>query len=288
MDRARALFTNRALPVAVSGLLLVGLLSVREPVLGLLVGLGFFAAFMSGLVGVGGAVVLIPLLLYVPPLLGLAAIDVKIVTGITIVQVAGGALSGGLAHLHDRRVDRSLLLVVGGSLAVCSLLGALFSSVVAGVVLEAVFATMALAAAVIMLTLRNRTVPEADGPQAYNRTLAFMTGAGVGFLAGMVGAGGAFILIPMLLYVVRVPLRVTIGTSLWIVVLSSIAGLVGKAATGQVDWPLAFALLAGALPAGPLGAAVSRRTKPARLATVLGIVIALVAIRMWAGVLGWI
>ncbi len=288
MDRARALFTNRALPVAVSGLLLVGMLAVREPVLGLLVGLGFFAAFLSGLVGVGGAVVLIPLLLYVPPLLGLAAIDVKIVTGITIVQVAGAALSAGLAHLHDRRVDRSLMLVVGGSLAVCSLLGALFSAVVAGVVLEAVFATMALAAAVIMLTLRNRTMPEVDGPPTYNRALAFATGAGVGFLAGMVGAGGAFILIPMLLYVVRVPLRVTIGTSLWIVVLSSIAGLTGKAVTGQVDWPLAFALLAGALPAGPLGAAVSRRTKPARLATVLGIVIALVAIRMWAGVLGWI
>jgi hypothetical protein len=85
---------------------------------------------------------------------------------------------------------------------------------------------------------------------------------------------------------VRVPLRVTIGTSLWIVVLSSIAGLVGKAATGQVDWPLAFALLAGALPAGVLGAIVSRRTHPSRLATVLGLMIALVAVRMWIDVLG--
>lgn len=84
----------------------------------------------------------------------------------------------------------------------------------------------------------------------------------------------------------RIPLRVTIGTSLWIVVASSIAGLLGKALTGQVDWPLAFALLAGALPAGPIGAAVSRRTHPSRLAIVLGLVIALVAVRMWVDVLG--
>jgi uncharacterized protein len=191
--------------------------------------IGFFAAFMSGLVGVGGAVLLIPLLLYLPPVLGLDSIPIKTATGITIVQVAGGALSAGLAHLHDRHVDRSLLIVVGGSLATCSFLGALFSSIVSGLVLEAVFATMALAAAASMLVLRHRTVPETGGPPTYDRALAFACGAGIGFLAAMVGAGGAFILIPILLYVIRVPLRITIGTSLWIVVVASIAGLVGKA-----------------------------------------------------------
>ena len=286
MGRARAFITNPRLPVAVSWLLLAVLLAAREPEFGLLMAIGFFAAFMSGLLGVGGAVLLIPLLLYLPPLFGLAAIPIKTVTGITIVQVTGGALSAGLAHLSDRRVDRSLFMVVGVSMAVCSLLGALLSAVVPGVALEAIFATMALLAAAVMLVLRNRTPPEIDTAPTFSRPLAFGLGAGVGILAGMVGAGGAFILIPTLLYVVRIPLRVTIGTSLWIVVAASIAGLLGKAVTGQVDWPLAFALLAGALPAGSIGAAVSRRTHPSRLAIVLGLVIALVAMRMWVDVLG--
>lgn len=286
MGWARALVTDPRLPIAVSWLILAGVLAAHEPASGLLVAIGFFAAFMSGLVGVGGAVLLIPLLLYLPPLLGLDSIDIRTVTGITIVQVTGGALSGGLAHLSDRRADRSLFVVVGLSMAVCSFLGALASAVAPGAVIEALFATMALAASAMMLILRNRTPPEVDAAPAFNRPLAFGVGAGVGFLAGMVGAGGAFILIPILLYVVRIPLRVTIGTSLWIVVAASITGLVGKTVTGQVDWPLAFALLGGALPAGLFGAMVSRRTHPSRLATVLGVMIALVALRMWADVLG--
>lgn len=286
MGRSRAFITNPRLPVVASWLVLAALVAAREPMFGLLIAIGFVAAFMSGLVGVGGAVLLIPLLLYLPPLAGLDAIGIKTVTGITIVQVTGGALSAGLAHLNDRRVDRPLFVVVGLSMTICSFLGAVVSAAVPGAALEAVFASMALVASVLMLVLRNRTPPEVDGPPAFNRPVALVLGAVVGLLAGMVGAGGAFILIPGLLYIVRIPLRLTIGTSLWIVVASSIAGLVGKAVTGQIDWSLALALLAGALPAGLLGAAVSRRTHPARLATVLGVMIALVALRMWADVLG--
>lgn len=286
MGRLRTLVTNPWLPVAISWLLLAGLLIVHEPGSGLLIAIGFFAAFMSGLVGVGGAVLLIPLLLYLPPLFGFDAIPIKVVTGITIVQVTGGALSAGLAHLDDGHVDRPLFVVVGLTMAVFSFLGALLSAIVPGVVIEATFATMALVAAGSMLVLRNRTPPETDSAPEFSRPLAFGLGVGIGSLAGMVGAGGAFILIPALLYIVRIPLRVTIGTSLWIVVLASLAGLLGKAIGGLIDWPLALALLAGALPAGLLGANVSRRTRPSVLATVLGVMIALVAVRMWVDVLG--
>ena len=286
MERPRAFVTNSQLPIAVSWFLLVALVGARDPLFGLLIGIGFAAAFMSGLVGVGGAVLLIPLLLYMPPLVGLETIEIRTVTGITIVQVTGGALSAGLAHLGDRRVDRQLFVVVGLGMTTCSFLGAVVSASVPGVALEAVFATMALVASALMLILRKRTPPESQAQPMFSRRIAFALGAVVGLLAGMVGAGGAFILIPGLLYIVRIPLRLTIGTSLWIVVASSIAGLVGKAITGQVDWPLALALLAGALPAGWLGATISRRTHPVRLATVLGVMIALVALRMWVDVLG--
>lgn len=286
MESARAFGTHPRLPIAASWLLLAGLVAAGDPAFGLLVAIGFVAAFMSGLVGVGGAVLLIPLLLYVPPLVGLEPIDIKTVTGITIVQVTGGALSAGLAHLGDRRVDRTLLGVVGLSMAVSSFLGALVSAVIPGVALEAIFASMAILAASFMLVLRKRTPVDVETPPQFNRAVAFAVGVGVGFLAGMVGAGGAFILIPVLLYIVRIPIRVTIGTSLWIVVAASITSLVGKAVTGQVDWPLAFALLAGALPAGMFGAILSRRTRPSHLATVLGVMIALVAVRMWVDVLG--
>jgi hypothetical protein len=250
-----------------------------------LIAAGFTAAFLSGFVGVGGAVVLTPILLYVPPLLGLPSLDIETVTGITIVQVTGGAMSAGIAHMRDRHVDRGLFLAVAPVMAALSFVGAAVSVLVSGLVLEAIFATLAGVAAVVLLVLRHRTVPETDGPAAFSRLLAGVLAAVIGFFAGMVGAGGAFVLIPALLYLVRVPLRITIGTTLWVVVLVSIAGLAGKAVTDQIAWPLAIALLIGAIPAGPLGTRLSRRTRPSRLATVLGVIILVVAIRMWIDVL---
>lgn len=250
-----------------------------------LVAAGYTAAFLSGFVGVGGAVILTPILLYVPPLLGLPTLDIVTVTGITIVQVTGGALSAGLAHLRDRHVDRGLFLAVAPAMVVTSFAGAAASVLVSGLFLEATFATLAGVAAVFLLVLRHRTAPETGGPASFSRPLAAALAAVIGFFAGMIGAGGAFILIPALLYVVRVPLRLTIGTTLWVVVVVSLAALAGKAVTDQIEWPLALALLIGALPAGPLGTRLSRRTRPARLATILGAIILLVSIRMWIDIL---
>jgi hypothetical protein len=242
---------------------------------------GFIAAFLSGFVGVGGAVILVPILLNVPPLFGLPEIDIATATGIAVVQVAGGALSAGIAHYRDRHVDRGLYLAVAPAMTFTSFLGGAAAAFVTGLVLEATFAFLAGASSLSLLLLRNRTVPDRGGPAVFNRPLTTLLAAGVGFLAGMIGAGGAFVMIPALLYLIRIPMRITIGTMLWVVVTVSLAALAGKAITGQVEWALGLCLLVGALPGGPAGTWLSRRTRPARLATVLGAVILVVAIRMW-------
>ena len=65
---------------------------------GTLLVVGFSGAFVAGLLGVGGAVVMIPLLLYVPPLLGVGRLDIKAVAGVTMTQVLVAAAVGMLAH----------------------------------------------------------------------------------------------------------------------------------------------------------------------------------------------
>src|SRR5438105_2049682 len=107
-------------------------------------------AAVAGLLGVGGAIVMIPLLLYVPPLLGVGALDMRSVTGVTIVQVFVAALSGMIAHRRGRAVHLRLAWIGGTAMAIGMLSGALVSALVPDVVELAVFALMATAAAVLM------------------------------------------------------------------------------------------------------------------------------------------
>lgn len=262
------------------------ILSDGAALVALLIVLGFAAAFLSGLVGVGGAVVLIPLLLYVPPLLGLDALGIRTIAGITIVQVTAASLSAASGHRGGGHVDRRLVSVLGPTMIAASFVGAFASAFFDPIVLEAVFASLAVFAAAMMLGLRNRAPAHIDGPPDFDRRLAVAIGVVVGVLAGFIGAGGAFFLAPVLLHVLRIPMRYVVGSSVGIVAVSSGAGLLGKAVTGQVDWLLAAALVVGALPGGRVGAVVSRRTSPHRLGVLLGLVILAVAIRMWLDIAG--
>jgi uncharacterized membrane protein YfcA len=269
-------------PLAAAWILLLVLAARTDPLLGLLIVLAFAGAFLAGLVGIGGAIVMIPLLLYVPALVGLEPIDIKVVAGITMVQVCVAAFIALAGHLQG--VDRRLFVALAPAMVVASFGGAFVSGFVDPVVLEAVFAGMAAVAAVMVLALRGRAAPE-EGPVAVNPAFAVGAGSSVGFVAGLVGAGGAFFLIPVMLYGMRIPVRVTVGTSLAVVAAASVAGLIGKVATGQVDWLLALGLVAGAMPGARLGSYVSRRTRTDRLLVILGVAIGLVAVRMWVSIL---
>jgi hypothetical protein len=86
---------------------------VTATFLSVLVFLSFGGAFVAGLVGVGGAIVTIPLLLYGPPLVGVGRLDVKTVAAVTMVQVFVAAVSGVIVH-RRRRAVRPDLAVFGG------------------------------------------------------------------------------------------------------------------------------------------------------------------------------
>jgi uncharacterized membrane protein YfcA len=117
-----------------------------------------------------------------------------------------------------------------------------------------------------------------------NKLKAVLIGVVVGFLLGLIGQGGAFIIIPILLYILKIPLRVALGSTLAIGLFSSTAGSVGKIATGQVPFLMTVALLLGAVPAARLGSIISRKTKVQSLRWLLAIIISATAIKVWSGI----
>ena len=155
-----------------------------------LAGLGFAGSFVAGLVGVGGAIVMIPLLYYVPPWLGVGALDMKLVAGVTMGQVLAATAMGTALHGGAGAVHRPLAVVAGTSMAVASLAGALASRYVSSRFLLTVFGVMGLLALVLMfLPLPAESGGSPGGEVAFDRTAAMVYPAAIG-VAERAGGGG--------------------------------------------------------------------------------------------------
>ena len=240
---------------------------------------GLVASFLSGLLGIGGGLVLTPLLLYLPPVIGGAAIPVKIVTGLTIVQAISGSALGALRHRSYGNVSSRLVWLMGPPSAIASLVGAFVSRDTPDNVILIVFAILAFAGGVMLLLPVTPRDELADEIHADPR-LAIPIALVLGFFGGMVGIGGIAFIIAALVYLLRVPPRIAIGSSLGIGLFAAVAALVGKAATAQIDPPLAAIVFVSALVASPVGAAVSVRTQPRALLALLAAIVMLAAIRI--------
>src|SRR5438270_232642 len=125
-----------------------------------------------------------------------------------------------------------------------------------------------------------------------DEAITAVAGLVASFLSGLLGIGGGLVLTPLLLYlpplvggvafiiaalvyILRVPPRIAIGSSLGIGLFAAVAALIGKAATAQIDPPLATIVFISALLASPIGAAVSVRTQPRALLTILSVIVML-------------
>jgi uncharacterized membrane protein YfcA len=247
-----------------------------------LAALGFAGAFVAGMLGIGGAIVMLPLLLYTPPLLGFDALDVKTVAGITMTQVLFGSLSGLLTHRRHHAVSFELALATGPAMAAGSLLGGLASGWMRGHAVLTVYALMVTGGALLMLLPSQAVDPEIlGGARRFNRVVAGAGGGGIGLVAGVVGAGGAFLILPLLVVALRTPLRVAIGTSMAIAAMGAVSGFLGKLVTGQIVASVTLPVLAGAILAAPLGASTSHRVSVRALRATLFAVLLSAAAGVW-------
>ena len=177
------------------------------------------------------------------------------------------------------------MLTLGLSLFASALAGSLASKAVPDGLLLFIFGVLAITAAAMMFMPRSYRHDEVTEDKiSFNRPLAIATGLGLGFFLGMVGQGGAFITIPVLLYVLRIPLRVALGSTLAIGVLSATAGLFGKVATGQVPFLMAGVMLLGAIPMARVGGMVSKKTDTRYLRWLLALIISGTAIKVWTDI----
>ncbi|RUT34510.1 sulfite exporter TauE/SafE family protein [Arsenicitalea aurantiaca] len=270
-----------------------------------LVGIGGAVGFLSGLFGVGGGFLLTPLLIFtgVP-----APVAVASVTG----QVVAASTSGALSYYRRGQIDLHLALylvlsgVLGafGGVATFSMLRAagqldLVISLGFLVILGLVGTMMMIESVRAMFKRRAGVVARERLPHQHNwihglpwrirfkKSKLYISvipvlvlGLCIGFIGSLLGIGGGFILVPALVYLLRVPGNVVIGTSLLQVVAMMAATLILHAVQSQsVDILLAFCLMVGGVIGAQFGASAGQYLRGEQLRAMLAALVLAVAIR---------
>jgi len=242
---------------------------------------GASGGFLSGLLGIGGGIVMVPILLYLPPFLHLPLIEMKSVAGLTITQGFFSSLSALFIHYKNRYVNKKLVAVMGITFFIASLTGGFYSDKVSNKFLLILFAVLAVFALLLIFQplKENKNFNGADDIQ-FNIPKAVLLSIFLGFLLGMVGQGGAFIIIPAVVYFLGIPFKVAIGSMLGINLFSTVGGFLGKLGSNQILFTSAALLVAGAIPAAQLGACLSKKADARVLKTILSAIIGFTAVKV--------
>lgn len=212
---------------------------------------GLIVGGLLGLVGGGGSILAVPALVYGVGLpLGAAIPTSLVVVGVSSAVAVLPRLRSG--------VEWRLALIIGGAGIPTAYLGAMVNRMLDQKILLLVFAAIMVFAGIRMLM---PTGP-ADGSAGLLKGIA--TGAVVGFLTGLLGVGGGFLIVPALTLVLGLPMGVTVGTSLVIIVINSMAGFAAHLSDLEIDWAVTAAFsaaaMAASLGAGRLGRGIPDRT----------------------------
>ena len=235
---------------------------------------GLIVGFVLGLVGGGGSILAVPLIVY---LVGVRSPHVAI--GTSALAVAANALLGLVGHARAGTVKWRC----AGIYAAAGILGALAGSTAGkafdGHRLLFLFALVMILVGALMLRGRGRTGDPDAQCRRENAPKVVSFGFGTGLFSGFFGIGGGFLIVPGLIASTGMPMLNAVGSSLVAVAAFGLATAFNYAWSGLIDWPLAFAFIAGGAGGGLIGAALARRLSQSRgrLTTLFALLIFAVA-----------
>jgi hypothetical protein len=217
-------------------------------------GLSVLIGVSLGFFGGGGSILTVPLLVYV------FGLEPKSAIASSLLVVGAASVAGAAQHWRAGNVELRTGLVFGAAGMAGAHLGGRAGAYLDGALLLILFAAMMLLTALAMW--RGRRAP--SGAPVAERALGPLVaqGLGVGLFTGLIGAGGGFLIVPALALWAGLPISAAVGTSLFVIVLNTLAGFTGYASHVRVDFALVAAVATAAVAGSFLGAALARRTDP--------------------------
>jgi uncharacterized membrane protein YfcA len=235
--------------------------------------LGFAVGIVLGLLGGGGSILALPIFVYVfhkPPTPAVA---------MSLAVVAMGAFIGFLTHWRQGSVALRVAVPFGLLASVTSFLTAMLTHHIPEGLRLPVFAVFAFTAAFFMLrdSLRNSpsdTQGSGDIAHGHMTPLVALEALGVGALTALIGAGGGFVIVPVLVLLAGLPIRAAVGSSLLIITLNGMSGFVGYVIKGiEIDWPLVISFTLVAAAGAVIGTRLNRRMPQKRIKQAFAVLI---------------
>lgn len=271
----------------------------------LIFAMGASVGFLSGMFGVGGGFLITPLLIF-------SGIPSAVAVATVAAQVLASSTSGALSYWRRKSLDVRLGLVLSIAGSVGSVTGVYVFSVLEEVgqldliialsyvtFLSVVGGLMLNESVRVMVSRKKGQEVAVKKPGQHNwihklplkmrfkRSKLYVSaipivalGASIGFLGALLGIGGGFMLVPAMIYLLRVPTTVVIGTSLFNIVITMSVATVSHAVTNQtVDIVLALALMVGGTIGAQFGAEAGQKMRGEQLRALLAVIILAVAVR---------
>ncbi|MGC8491713.1 MAG: sulfite exporter TauE/SafE family protein [Syntrophobacteraceae bacterium] len=239
-----------------------------------------FGSFLSSLLGIGGAIILIPVILFFQKSVHLN-LGMHGITGLTTLFVFVAGVIGFWAHGRHYKIDKKLVLLTGAGASIGALAGGMVQFYLPQNIIMITFILLLFLVGSLMLwPIKNENT---EMPQ-YSLTQAVLGCLAGGFLAGMCGIGGGTILVPFMIVFLRIPTRAAISTGLALVMLAGFFGLSGRLEhASSIHWILGIPLVLGILPGSLFGTFVNRRMPTAILRKSFGVLILALAVEQLVG-----
>jgi uncharacterized membrane protein YfcA len=197
----------------------------------LALGLGYVIGLTLGLLGGGGSILTVPALVY------LVGQTPQVAVTASLMIVGTNSAVGAMFHRSSGNLNWRIALIFGGTGMLTAYFAAGLSKLFAPNVLLIMFALLMLAVAVLML-LRPEKAKNQTSDTERQWWVVIGAGAIVGILTGLLGVGGGFLIVPALVMLVGLPMQQAVGTSLVIIAMNSLAGLLGHLGESAIDWGL--------------------------------------------------
>ena len=241
---------------------------------------GGATGFLSGLLGIGGGFILVPLL-------SLIGLPIHTAMGTSLACIAGVGIAGIMQHARQGSIDFVLTVALALPASLMAGIGARFSGLLAPTGLYFLFSLLTLSVLVFFYfsgppPSPERVIPRMAGGPLYirprDRAIAgtyysydvhVIKAGGCGLVTGLVGGffgvGGGFMLVPLVVSLLHIPLQVTIGTSLAVIIPASLVGAVTHWYQGHIHLHVWLLVTLSGMAGSQFGARYTVRLAPARL-----------------------